>query len=105
MIILCDSSSLYLDRNIPPFYASLKDDRDLWFLFLSEMSAAHKSAEAMRDPKMVDAGKNNVLVASALLEMQYPLKTVEGIPIILYDRINCILFAQETIFGEELSKD
>lgn len=68
----------FTDRNIPPCYACLKEERDVWLLFLNEMTAAHKSSIAMRDPKMVDLAVNNVLVARALLEMNVPPKTVEG---------------------------
>ena len=72
------NSSFVLDRNIPTFYACLKDERDLWFTFLSEISAAQKNSFALRDKKLVDQGKSNIMLALALLELQYPLKTVEG---------------------------
>ena len=66
------------DRNIPTFHASLKDDRDLWFTFLSEISAAQKNAHKLRDDKLIDQGKSNIVLAQALLMLQYPIKTVEG---------------------------
>ena len=71
-------SIFFADRNIPPFYACLKEERDLWLLFLNEMAAGHKTSISMRDPKMVDKAVNNVLVARALLEMNYTAKSVEG---------------------------
>ena len=68
-----------LDRNIPPFYACLKDERDAWLLLLNEMSAAHKSAIELRDPKLVENGVNNILIARALLDMGYTVRSVEGL--------------------------
>lgn len=66
------------DRNIPPFQACLKEERDLWFTLISEISAAQKKALAMTDKNLIDQGKNNVFLAQALLELQYSLKTAEG---------------------------
>jgi len=69
---------ILLDRNIPPFYACLKDERDLWFTLISEISAAQKNSFALKDKKLIDQGKSNVILGLALLELQYPLKTAEG---------------------------
>ena len=42
------------------------------------MSAAQKNAHALRDEKLIDQGKSNIVLAQALLLLQYPIKTVEG---------------------------
>jgi len=67
-----------LDRNIPPFYACLKEERDLWFTLISEISAAQKNAFALKEKKLIDQGKSNIILGLALMELQYPLKTAEG---------------------------
>jgi len=66
------------DRNIPPFYACLKDERDVWLLLLNEMSAGHKSSIVMKDEKLVDLCVENVLIARTLIEMGFPTRAVEA---------------------------
>ena len=43
------------------------------------MSAAHKSAIELRDPELVENGVNNILIARALLDMGYTVRSVEGL--------------------------
>jgi len=45
---------------------------------ISEISASQKNSFALKDKKLIDQGKSNVILGLALLELQYPLKTAEG---------------------------
>ncbi|XP_066927993.1 DENN domain-containing protein 3-like [Clytia hemisphaerica] len=83
------------DRNIPPFQAALKEERDIWLCFMKEISAAQKSAIALRDNKLIEQGRSNILLAQALLELQFPLKTAEG----------ACFFSRRAVDAEGLSDD
>ncbi|XP_065664282.1 DENN domain-containing protein 3 isoform X2 [Hydra vulgaris] len=67
------------DQSIPPFNAGLKEDRNVWFVLLSEMVAGNKASLALSDPMMVDQAANNVFIAQALLAIGFPLSIVAGV--------------------------
>ena len=87
---------LILDRNIPPFFACFKEERNIWVCFLNEMAGGHEFAYSLKDPKIIEIAANNVTLANVLVRMGIPEKVAEE---------TCMYARRRDSGREELSED
>ncbi|XP_078372153.1 DENN domain-containing protein 3-like [Oculina patagonica] len=76
-----------------PFVASVKEDKDSWRNCLLEIKAGYEIADAWKDPQIIKQAAQNVIMADALRQSDYPEQTA----------MHVLYFSTLTDFKEQLS--